>query len=145
MSSPLVCRWPIRSGHNQSAVHVDGLAGDVIGVFTGEKCHQPGHVLAGAGAFHGDLVLDPVIHQLARGIVAQHLAPDLVVIVPHVAVDDTRTDRIDGDVFQRHLFGEALSDPDGAVRRMRTRIRLQAQPEPMRSIVGAIQQEQRFD
>ena len=34
---------------------------------------------------------------------------------------------------------------DGAVRRMRTRIRLQAQPEPMRSIVGAIQQEQRFD
>jgi len=33
----------------------------------------------------------------------------------------------------------------GAVRRMRTRIRLQAQPEPMRSIVGATQQEQRFD
>jgi len=33
----------------------------------------------------------------------------------------------------------------GAVRRMRTRIRLQAQPEPMRSIVGATQREQRFD
>ena len=32
---------------------------------------------------------------------------------------------------------------EGAVRRMRTRIRLQAQPEPMRSIVGATQQEQR--
>jgi hypothetical protein len=37
------------------------------------------------------------------------------------------------------------SDSNGAVRRMRTRIRLQAQPEPMRSIVGATQQEQRFD
>ena len=34
---------------------------------------------------------------------------------------------------------------DGAVRLMRTRIRLLAQPEPMRSIVGATQQEQRFD
>ena len=33
----------------------------------------------------------------------------------------------------------------GAVRRMRTRIRLLAQPESMRSIVGATQQEQRFD
>ena len=33
----------------------------------------------------------------------------------------------------------------GAVRRMRTRIRLLVQPEPMRSIVGATQQEQRFD
>jgi hypothetical protein len=33
----------------------------------------------------------------------------------------------------------------GAVRRMGTRIRLLVQPEPMRSIVGAIQQEQRFD
>jgi len=33
----------------------------------------------------------------------------------------------------------------GAVRRMRTRIGLLAQPEPMRSIVGATQQEQRFD
>ena len=33
----------------------------------------------------------------------------------------------------------------GAVRRMRTRIRLLAQSEPMRSIVGATQQEQRFD
>ena len=32
-----------------------------------------------------------------------------------------------------------------AVRRMRTRIRLLAQPESMRSIVGATQQEQRFD
>jgi len=32
---------------------------------------------------------------------------------------------------------------DGAVRRMRTRIGLLAQPEPMRSIVGATQQEQR--
>jgi hypothetical protein len=31
----------------------------------------------------------------------------------------------------------------GAVRRMRTRIRLLAQPEPMRSIVGATQREQR--
>ena len=30
----------------------------------------------------------------------------------------------------------------GAVRLMRTRIRLLAQPEPMRSIVGATQQEQ---
>ena len=33
----------------------------------------------------------------------------------------------------------------GAVRRMRTRIGLLAQPESMRSIVGATQQEQRFD
>ena len=33
----------------------------------------------------------------------------------------------------------------GAVRRMRTRIRLLVQPEPRRSIVGATQQEQRFD
>ena len=32
-----------------------------------------------------------------------------------------------------------------AVRRMRTRIRLLAQPESMRSIVGATQREQRFD
>ena len=31
------------------------------------------------------------------------------------------------------------------VRRMRTRIGLLAQPEPMRSIVGATQQERRFD
>ena len=34
---------------------------------------------------------------------------------------------------------------EGAVRRMRTRIRLLAQPESMRSIVGATQREQRFD
>jgi hypothetical protein len=33
----------------------------------------------------------------------------------------------------------------GAVRRMRTRIRLLAQPESMRSIVGATQRERRFD
>ena len=31
----------------------------------------------------------------------------------------------------------------GAVRRMRTRIRFLAQPEPMRSIVGATQKERR--
>ena len=31
-----------------------------------------------------------------------------------------------------------LNDLEGAVRRMRTRIRFLAQPEPMRSIVGAI-------
>jgi len=35
--------------------------------------------------------------------------------------------------------------PKGAVRRMRTRIRLLAQPESMRSIVGAIQYERWFD
>ena len=35
-----------------------------------------------------------------------------------------------------HIYG-------GAVRRMRTRIRLLAQPESMRSIVGATQREQR--
>ena len=39
----------------------------------------------------------------------------------------------------------ACSNKLGAVRRMRTRIRLLAQPESMRSIVGATQQEQRFD
>ena len=33
----------------------------------------------------------------------------------------------------------------GAVRQMRTRIGLLAQPKSMRSIIGATQQEQRFD
>ncbi|MDA9894118.1 hypothetical protein N9D24_00020 [bacterium] len=36
-------------------------------------------------------------------------------------------------------------DHMGAVRLIRTRIRLLAQPESMRTIVGATQQEQRFD
>jgi hypothetical protein len=47
-----------------------------------------------------------------------------------------------GDPFWNFI---ARNSNHGAVRRMRTRIRLQAQPEPMRSIVGATQQEQRFD
>ncbi len=34
---------------------------------------------------------------------------------------------------------------DGAVRLMRTRIGLLAQPEPMRSIIGGTQREQRLD
>ena len=51
------------------------------------------------------------------------------------------------EIFLRlqHLIQLIYLLSNGAVRRMRTRIRLQAQPEPMRSIVGAIQQEQRFD
>ena len=37
-----------------------------------------------------------------------------------------------------------MNGKNGAVRRMRTRIRLLAQPESMRSIVGATQRERRF-
>ena len=49
--------------------------------------------------------------------------------------------------FTFNPFGAAIRMRTriGAVRRMRTRIRLLVQPEPMRSIVGATQQEQRFD
>ena len=38
-----------------------------------------------------------------------------------------------------HYMTTTFRAPTGAVRRMRTRIRLQAQPESMRSIVGATQ------
>jgi len=40
---------------------------------------------------------------------------------------------------------EIITKLRAAVRRMRTRIRLQAQPEPMHSRIEATQSEQRFD
>ena len=47
--------------------------------------------------------------------------------------------------FHCSAVGTQFVRHNGAVRRMRTRIGLLAQPESMRSIVGATQQEQRFD
>ena len=44
-----------------------------------------------------------------------------------------------------HPDTSIFSIGSGAVRRIRARIGLQAQPEPMHSIIGATQQEQRFD
>jgi hypothetical protein len=44
----------------------------------------------------------------------------------------------DGNSCCRNIASEEKVET-GAVRRMRTRIRLLAQPEPMRSIIGATQ------
>jgi hypothetical protein len=102
---------PTGSRHDQPAVDIDRLAGNVGGIVAGEESHQPRNIFAGAGASHRD-TLDPFRHQLARPVVAKQLAPGLVVIGPHVSVDDPRTEGIHGDALLGQLLGEALGYAD---------------------------------
>src|SRR3954454_145818 len=87
-----------RLGHDQAAVDVDGLPGDVAGVLGGEEGHERADFRRGSGALHRN-ALDPFLHQLARPVVTEHLAPDPIVVVPHLGMDDAGADRVHRDAL----------------------------------------------
>ncbi|EGE56495.1 hypothetical protein RHECNPAF_6420040 [Rhizobium etli CNPAF512] len=101
------------SGHNQSAIDIDRLAGDISGVVAGEEGDQAGDIFAGSGALHRD-AFDPFLHQFTGGVVAEQLAPGLVVIGPHVGFDDAGAEGVDGNLFDRDFLRQALGDADDA-------------------------------
>src|SRR5215471_13249082 len=84
---------PFRSTHLEAAVHVQHLAGDVIGVSRRQKPDRVGNVLGLAEALEQD----------ARfGLVARHVAD----VLRHLGLDYARRDRVDGNVARRQLDRE---------------------------------------
>jgi len=83
-------------------VHVDRLPRDVAGIVAREERHQAGDIGAGAGACHRD-VAHPFGHQLAGLVIAQQLAPGLV-----VAGTDGATHRLEQDTMKIDITSPAV-------------------------------------
>ncbi len=121
MRDTLFGRWgPLTRGglrHNQTAIDIDGLPGEIARVVGGEEGHQPGHVFRFTGAFHRN-ALDPLGHQFALAVAlllgAENFAPHAIVVIPHFAFNNARAEGVDGDIPRRQLVSQALGNADHA-------------------------------
>ena len=63
---------------------------------------QAGDIIGRARALHGDVVLHPFLDELAFLVVAEELTPGLVVVLPHVGLDDAGAEGVDRDSLRGH-------------------------------------------
>ena len=101
--------WLTSQLMKHAAIDVDGLAGDVSGVFGGEEEQQVRHVVVGAGAAERNLG-NPFGHEFTGRIAAKQSAPFAVVVGPHVGSDDAGGVRVDRDAIGREFLGQALGE-----------------------------------
>ncbi len=98
---------PVLSRVLWAAVDVDRLAGDIGGVVACEKGDEATTSSTRPARPIG-MLADPFGHQFAGLVVSEQPAPSLIVIRPHIRVDDAGADGIDGDALLGDLLGEAL-------------------------------------
>ena len=97
--------------HDKPSIDVDRLPGNVGGVIRSKKAHQSRNVFGVPPAFKGNS-LNPFFHQFARLIITEKLPPMLVVVSPHVGLDDSGANGIHRNAVGRQFLSQALGKAD---------------------------------
>src|SRR5258707_3962285 len=92
------------SRHKMPAISIDCLTRDITGIIGGQEGDEAGDIFWPADPLHGDIV-NPFLHQFSWTVIAQQLSPGLIVISPHIGINDAGTECVHGDPRWGELFG----------------------------------------
>src|SRR5260370_17960780 len=97
-------RPTVASRHKKPAINIDCLTRDITGIIGGQEGDEAGDIFRPADPLHGDIV-NPFLHQFSWTVIAQQLSPGLIVISPHIGINDAGTECVHGDPRWGELFG----------------------------------------
>jgi hypothetical protein len=101
--------------HDKPSIHIDRLPGDVGGIIRSKKAHQSRNVFGVTPTFKGNS-LNPFFHQFAGLIITEKLSPMLIVVSPHVGLDNSGANGVHRNAVGRQFLGQALGKADPTAR-----------------------------